>query len=158
MQVLRNRDPGNPNWEFLQMILDYKEQLEFNPLVDGDPMSNHQITVCIRSPIIISFWYILMFTICTMSTLKEWERKSDSLRAKLRLTPSGNGRWVKRSWKEKIPTLWRWLPMLYFLIDRILQKQFTFNAWKRMIWYGRRFRRNIMIWCEIYGRFHRKTK
>ena len=48
-QVLRNRDPGNPNWEFLQMILDYKEQLEFNPLVDGDPMSNHQITVCIRS-------------------------------------------------------------------------------------------------------------
>ena len=47
-QVLRNRDPGNPNWEFLQMILDYKEQLEFNPLVDGDPMSNHQITVCIR--------------------------------------------------------------------------------------------------------------
>ena len=55
MQVLRNRDPGNPNWEFLQMILDYKEQLEFNPLVDGDPMSNHQITVCIRSPINISF-------------------------------------------------------------------------------------------------------
>ena len=55
MQVLRNRDPGNPNWEFLQMILDYKEQLEFNPLVDGDPMSNHQITVCIRSPI-ITFW------------------------------------------------------------------------------------------------------
>merc|ERR1719167_1653803 len=47
-EVLRNRDPGNPNWEFLQMILDYKEQLEFNPLVDGDPMSNHQITVCIR--------------------------------------------------------------------------------------------------------------
>jgi hypothetical protein len=23
---------GNPNWEFLQMILDYKDQLEFNPL------------------------------------------------------------------------------------------------------------------------------
>jgi len=47
-ELLRNKDPGNPNWEFLQMILDYKEQLEFNPLVDGDPMSNHQITVCIR--------------------------------------------------------------------------------------------------------------
>jgi len=47
-EVLRNRDPGNPNWEFLQMILDYKENLEFNPLMDGDPMSNHQITVCIR--------------------------------------------------------------------------------------------------------------
>jgi len=47
-EVLRNKDPGNPNWEFLQMILDYKDELEFNPLVDGDPMSNHQITVCIR--------------------------------------------------------------------------------------------------------------
>ena len=23
-EVLRNKDPGNPNWEFLQMILDYK--------------------------------------------------------------------------------------------------------------------------------------
>merc|ERR1712130_233208 len=47
-EQLRNRDPGNPNWEFLQMILDYKEQLDFNPLQDGDAMSNHQITVCIR--------------------------------------------------------------------------------------------------------------
>ena len=47
-EVLRNKDPGNPNWEFLQMILDYKDELEFNPLMDGDPMSNHQITVCIR--------------------------------------------------------------------------------------------------------------
>ena len=46
---LRNRDPGNPNWEFLQMILDYKEELEeFNPLQDGDPVANHKITVCVR--------------------------------------------------------------------------------------------------------------
>jgi len=45
---LRNKDTGNPNWEFLQMILDYKEDLEFNPLQDGDPIANHQITVCIR--------------------------------------------------------------------------------------------------------------
>jgi len=30
------------------MILDYKEHIEFNPLMDGDPMSSHQITVCIR--------------------------------------------------------------------------------------------------------------
>ena len=38
--------------------------------------------------------YILMamFTVGTMSTLKESERKTDSLRAKLRLTPPGNGR------------------------------------------------------------------
>jgi len=47
-EQLRNKDPGNPNWEFLQMILDYKEELEFNPLQDGDPIGNHQITVCIR--------------------------------------------------------------------------------------------------------------
>lgn len=47
-EQLRNKDPGNPNWEFLQMILDYKEQLEFNPLQDGDPVSSHQISVCIR--------------------------------------------------------------------------------------------------------------
>jgi len=47
-EQLRNKDPGNPNWEFLQMILDYKDELEFNPLQDGDPIANHQITVCIR--------------------------------------------------------------------------------------------------------------
>lgn len=46
---LRSRDPGNPNWEFLQMILDYKEELEeFCPLQDGDPVANHKITVCVR--------------------------------------------------------------------------------------------------------------
>lgn len=47
-EAQRNIDPGNPNWEFLQMILDYKDQLEFNPLQDGDPLSDHQITVCVR--------------------------------------------------------------------------------------------------------------
>merc|ERR1719211_231298 len=41
-------DPGNPNWEFLCMIRDYQEQLEFNPLQDGDQVSEHQITVCVR--------------------------------------------------------------------------------------------------------------
>ena len=30
------------------MILDYKDELEFNPLQDGDPIANHQITVAIR--------------------------------------------------------------------------------------------------------------
>ena len=29
-------DPGNPNWEFLTMIRDYQEQLEYNPLQEGD--------------------------------------------------------------------------------------------------------------------------
>merc|ERR1719347_2274345 len=31
-----------------EMILDYKEELEFNPLQDGDPVANHKITVCVR--------------------------------------------------------------------------------------------------------------
>ena len=46
---LRNKDPGNPNWEFLQMILEYRDELEeICPLQDGDPVANHKITVCIR--------------------------------------------------------------------------------------------------------------
>ena len=41
-------DLNNPNWEFQQMIDDYKEDLEMNPLQDGDPVANNRITVCIR--------------------------------------------------------------------------------------------------------------
>merc|ERR1719232_2118042 len=41
-------DPGNPNWEFLCMIRDYQEQLDFNPLNDSDDVIEHQITVCVR--------------------------------------------------------------------------------------------------------------
>jgi len=44
----QNVDPGNPNWEFLCMIRDYQEQLDFNPLQDGDEFLDHQITVCVR--------------------------------------------------------------------------------------------------------------
>jgi kinesin family protein 2/24 len=47
-EALKNIDPGNPNWEFLQMILEYKEQLDFCPLEDGDPIIDHKITVCVR--------------------------------------------------------------------------------------------------------------
>lgn len=47
-EAMKNIDPGNPNWEFLQMICEYKEQIEFNPLQDGDPLNDHQITVCVR--------------------------------------------------------------------------------------------------------------
>jgi len=47
-EALRKIDPGNPNWEFLQMILDYKDQLEFNPLQDGDVLLDHRISVCVR--------------------------------------------------------------------------------------------------------------
>merc|ERR1719232_413709 len=44
----KNVDPGNPNWEFLCMVRDYQEQLEFNPLQDGDEITEHQISVCVR--------------------------------------------------------------------------------------------------------------
>lgn len=44
----KNIDPGNPNWEFLCMIREYQEQLEFNPLNDGDLVTDHQISVCVR--------------------------------------------------------------------------------------------------------------
>ena len=41
-------DATNPNWEFQQMIDDYKEDLDLQPLQDGDPVANNRITVCIR--------------------------------------------------------------------------------------------------------------
>ena len=44
----QNKDPGNPNWEFLCMIRDYQEQLDFNPLQEGDEFIEHQISVCVR--------------------------------------------------------------------------------------------------------------
>jgi kinesin family protein 2/24 len=45
---LMNVDPGNPNWEFLSMIREYRHNLEFCPLRDSDPVEDHQITVCVR--------------------------------------------------------------------------------------------------------------
>lgn len=47
-EAQQSKDPGNPNWEFLSMINEYKDELEFNPLQDGDNVSDHQITVCVR--------------------------------------------------------------------------------------------------------------
>ena len=47
-QEQRGRDASNPNWEFQQTIDDYKEDLDMNPLQDGDPVANNRITVCIR--------------------------------------------------------------------------------------------------------------
>ncbi len=41
----RNIDPGNPNWEFLCMIREYQETLEYHPLTDSDLVADHQITV-----------------------------------------------------------------------------------------------------------------
>jgi len=45
---LKSKDHGNPNWEFLNMIEEFKEDLDYKPLQDGEPIANHQITVCIR--------------------------------------------------------------------------------------------------------------
>ena len=47
-QEQRGRDASNPNWEFQQMIDDYKEDLDMNPLQDGDPVAKNRITFCIR--------------------------------------------------------------------------------------------------------------
>ena len=41
--AMKNVDPGNPNWEFLSMIRDYREQVDFNTLQDGDTVSDHQV-------------------------------------------------------------------------------------------------------------------
>lgn len=43
-----NMDPGNPNWEFLAMIREYQNSIEFRPLTGNEPVEDHQITVCVR--------------------------------------------------------------------------------------------------------------
>lgn len=43
-----NLDPGNPNWEFLAMIREYQNSIEFRPLTGTEPVEDHQITVCVR--------------------------------------------------------------------------------------------------------------
>nr|CAD7461691.1 unnamed protein product [Timema tahoe] len=47
-ESLMSLDPGNPNWEFLGMIRDYRSNIDFRPLRESDPVEDHQITVCIR--------------------------------------------------------------------------------------------------------------
>ena len=41
--------PGNPNCETALMIREYQTTLEFNPLMDGTSIDDHQITVCVRA-------------------------------------------------------------------------------------------------------------
>ncbi|XP_066255232.1 kinesin-like protein Klp10A isoform X1 [Euwallacea similis] len=41
-------DPGNPHWELLNMIMEYRRGLEIKTLTDGDPIEDHLITVCVR--------------------------------------------------------------------------------------------------------------
>nr|CAD7424097.1 unnamed protein product [Timema monikensis] len=47
-ESLMSLDPGNPNWEFLGMIRDYRSNIDFRPLRENDLVEDHQITVCIR--------------------------------------------------------------------------------------------------------------
>ena len=47
-EAQKNIDPGNKNWEFLCMIREYQETLDFNPLSESDQVMDHQITVCVR--------------------------------------------------------------------------------------------------------------
>ncbi|CAL1687222.1 unnamed protein product [Lasius platythorax] len=47
-EAMMNIDPGNPYWEFLAMIREYQNGIEFRPLRDTDTVEDHQITVCVR--------------------------------------------------------------------------------------------------------------
>ncbi|XP_062509227.1 kinesin-like protein KIF2A [Corticium candelabrum] len=43
-----DRDSNNPNYEFLQMIREYKQQIDVRPLQMSEPIGNHCICVCVR--------------------------------------------------------------------------------------------------------------
>ncbi|XP_050466207.1 uncharacterized protein LOC126859218 isoform X3 [Cataglyphis hispanica] len=47
-EAMMNIDPGNPYWEFLAMIREYQNSIDFKPLRDSDTVEDHQITVCVR--------------------------------------------------------------------------------------------------------------
>ncbi|CAM1309067.1 KIF2A (predicted) [Pycnogonum litorale] len=47
-QELMNNDPGNPNWEFLGMIKDYRASLDYSPMTQNEPVVNQQICVAVR--------------------------------------------------------------------------------------------------------------
>lgn len=40
--------PGNPHWELLNMILEYRRGLDIKPLNENDAVEDHLITVCVR--------------------------------------------------------------------------------------------------------------
>lgn len=43
-----NVDPGNPNWEFLSMIREYRSQLDMKPMTMSEPSDVSQICVAVR--------------------------------------------------------------------------------------------------------------
>lgn len=40
--------PGNPHWELLNMIMEYRRSLDIKPLGASDSVEDHTITVCVR--------------------------------------------------------------------------------------------------------------
>ncbi|XP_050515665.1 kinesin-like protein Klp10A [Diabrotica virgifera virgifera] len=40
--------PGNPHWELLNMIYEYRRGIDIKPLTENDPIEDHLITVCVR--------------------------------------------------------------------------------------------------------------
>lgn len=40
--------PGNPYWEFLNMVQEYQRSIDFRPLRENDLVEDYQITVCVR--------------------------------------------------------------------------------------------------------------
>lgn len=47
-EILKNIDPGNPNWQFLAMIRDYQSQVDYKPLRMQDAVMDNRICVCVR--------------------------------------------------------------------------------------------------------------
>ncbi|XP_065572290.1 kinesin-like protein KIF2A isoform X4 [Artemia franciscana] len=47
-ESLMGVDPGNPNWEFINMIREYRATLDFRPIKETEMIEDHQITVCVR--------------------------------------------------------------------------------------------------------------
>ncbi|XP_035698895.1 kinesin-like protein KIF2A isoform X9 [Branchiostoma floridae] len=41
-------EPGNPNWEFLQMVRAFRSNLDIKTITNADPIEDHQICVCVR--------------------------------------------------------------------------------------------------------------
>lgn len=48
IELMSNVEPGNPNWEFLGMIREYREQLTYKPITANDETIDHQICVAVR--------------------------------------------------------------------------------------------------------------
>lgn len=48
IELMNNVEPGNPNWEFLGMIREYRDQLTYKPITANDETIDHQICVAVR--------------------------------------------------------------------------------------------------------------